>query len=105
MKKSYANSYEAFTTNTTLIFSRRMIMSTWLKHVTVIKDYDNVIFIATSISKLMLMKMWDLNDYKIKVSKTFTQSEKPRWTIFNWCLTNSTLSKHLLVGTWHISVF
>ena len=60
MKKSYVNSYEAFTTKTTLIFSRRMIVSTWLKHVLVIEDCDNVIFIATSISKLMLMKMWDL---------------------------------------------
>ena len=28
MKKSYAISYEAFTTKTTLFFSRRMIMST-----------------------------------------------------------------------------
>ena len=66
----------------------------------VIEDCDNVIFMATSIRKVMLAKKWDVNDCKIKVSKNFTQSKKLRWIIFNWYLTNATLSKHLLLGTW-----
>ena len=66
----------------------------------VIEDCDNVIFMVTSIRKVMLAKKWDVNDCKIKVSKNFTQSKKLRWIIFNWYLTNATLSKHLLLGTW-----
>ena len=51
--------------------------------------------IATSIRKVMLTKKWDVNDCKIKVSEKFAQNDK-------WHLTNATLNKHLLAGTWHV---
>ena len=41
----------------------------------IIEDWD-VIFIATSVRKVMLTKKRDSNDCKIKVSKKFTQTEK-----------------------------
>ena len=68
----------------------------------IIEDYDNGIFIPTSIRKVMLTKKWDVNNCKIKVSKTFTQSEQLGWIIFNWYLTNTVLNKHLLVWAWHV---
>ena len=37
---------------------------------TIIKDCDNVIFIVTSVRKVMPTKKWDVNDCKIKVSKS-----------------------------------
>ena len=66
------------------------LCATRLKLVIIIEDC-NVIFIATSTLKVTLFsvwrlctlaKKWDVHDCKIKVSKTFTQSEKLRWTIF-----------------------
>ena len=71
----------------------------------IIYDCDDVIFIVTSIHKVKLTKMLDINDCKIKVSKKLSQIEKLRWTIFNWYCTNATLNKHLLVATWHIDTF
>ena len=68
------------------------------------EDCDNVIFIATSVHKVMPTKKSDINDYKIKTSKKFSQSEKLRWTIFNWYFTNATCNKHLLAGTIVISL-
>ena len=37
---------------------------------TIIKDCDNVVFIATSVRKVMPTKKWDVNDCKTKVSKS-----------------------------------
>ena len=82
-------------------FLEKCLCTMWLKHVMVIEDCDNMTFIATSIHKVMLTKKWDIKNCTIKVSKNFTQSEKLCWIIFNWYLTNTTLNKHLLNGTWH----
>ena len=43
----------------------------------IIEDRD-VIFTATSLLKALLAKKRDVSDCKIKVSKTFAQSEKLR---------------------------
>ena len=43
-----------------------------------IYDCDDVIFIVTSIHKVKLTKMLDINDCKIKVSKKLSQIEKLR---------------------------
>ena len=42
------------------------------------EDCDYVTFITTSAHKVMPTKKSDINDYKIKTSKRFTQSEKLR---------------------------
>ena len=62
-------------------------------------------FIATSVRKVILTKKWDVNDWKIKISKKFNQSKKLRWIIFNWYLTNWALNKHLLAHrhTWNFA--
>ena len=46
----------------------------------------------------MLTKKWEVNDCRIKVSKKITQNEK----LFNRYLRKS---KHLLVGTWHVTFY
>ena len=94
--------YKTYTAKAPLPFLEECLCATWLKHVTVIDDCDNVIFIATSIHKVMLTKKWDVINCKIKVSKSFTQSEKLRWNIFSWYLINAFLNKHLLVVPWHV---
>ena len=80
----------------------RIFVRNVIKHVIVIEDCNNGLLIATSILKVMLTKKWDVENCKIKISKNFTQSEKLRWSNFNWYLTNTTLNKHLLVGTWRL---
>ena len=85
------NFYETYTANTPLTFLEESLFATRLKDVVIIEDCD-VIFIATSILKVMLAKIWDATDWKIKVSKKFTKSGKLRRTIFNWYFTNATWS-------------
>ena len=70
----------------------------------VIEDCDNEMFIATSIHKVLLTKKWDIKNCKIKVRKNLTQSLKLSWIVFNWYLTNETLNKHFLFGTWLVIV-
>ena len=64
-----------------------------LKHAIIIEDYDNEIFIATSISKVILMRKWDVNGFKIKLRNFLNFLEfliyiwqiKFSTSIFQWC--------------------
>ena len=61
-----------------------------LKHAIIIEDYDNGIFIAISICKVILTKKWDVNGCKIKV-RNFVEFLIYIWqiqlstSIFQWC--------------------
>ena len=61
----YVNFYKNYTTKTTLYFSEEFLCVTWLKHVVIIEDYNNVILTATSARKVLLPKKWNVNNCKI----------------------------------------